>query len=184
MVRGIIIKLQFPYAHFGTKDVNVDVLLPIIWEAIHQLENVVCKAICIVADGASPNRRFSRMHGGKDLVYKAHNPFACLSENCPLFFISDPPHILKTTRNCWSYSGNFGTRRLSVRICNTFSVRCINQQINGQCIEWKHLRDLYRKLQTMSAGISLVPKLKLEHVELTPFFRMRVDLTAQVLLVT
>jgi hypothetical protein len=52
--------------------------------------------------------------------------------------------------------------------------------INGKCIEWKHLRDLYQKLQSMVAGISLVPKLKMEHNELTPFSRMRVDLAAQV----
>ena len=65
------------------------------------------------------------MHGGEDLT---HNPFACLSENRPLFFISDPPYLLKTTRNCWSHSGDFGTRRLSVRISNTYfnsSVLCI-----------------------------------------------------------
>ena len=37
-----------------------------------------------------------------------------------------------------------------------------------------------QKLQSMAAGISLVPKLKMEHIELTPFSRMRVDLAAQV----
>lgn len=56
-------------------------------------------------------------------------------------------------------------------------------QINGKFIEWKHIRDLYQKLHSMavkSDGLSLVPKPKMEHVELTSFSRMRVDLAAQV----
>ena len=56
-------------------------------------------------------------------------------------------------------------------------------QINGKTIEWKHLRDLYHKFHSMavqSVGLSLVPKLKMEHIELTSFSRMRVDLAAQV----
>lgn len=35
-------------------------------------------------------------------------------------------------------------------------------------------------MTVQSAGLSLVPKLKMEHVELTYFSRMRVDLAAQV----
>ena len=56
-------------------------------------------------------------------------------------------------------------------------------QINGKTIEWKHLRDLYHKFHSMamqSAGLSLVPKLKMEHTELTSFSQMWVDLFAQV----
>ena len=57
-------------------------------------------------------------------------------------------------------------------------------QVNGQYIEWKQLQDLYEKLSGMSVqshGLSLVPKLKREHVYLTSFSRMRVDLAAQVI---
>ena len=56
-------------------------------------------------------------------------------------------------------------------------------QVNGQFIEWKYLQDLYEKLSATavsSHGLSLVPKLKREHVQLTSFSRMRVDLAAQV----
>ena len=55
--------------------------------------------------------------------------------------------------------------------------------MNGQYIEWKQLQELYEKLSGMtvrSLGLSLVPKLKREHVWLTSFSRMRVDLAAQV----
>ena len=49
----------------------------------------------------------------------------------------------------------------------------MTMQINGKIIEWRHLRDLYHKFHSMavqSAGLLLVPKLKMEHVELTSFF--------------
>ena len=36
------------------------------------------------------------------------------------------------------------------------------------------------KMASSSHGISLIPKLKLEHVKLTSFSKMRVDLAAQV----
>ncbi len=55
--------------------------------------------------------------------------------------------------------------------------------MNGKTIEWKHLKNLYEKLTsiiTQSSGLALVRKLKREHVELTSFSRMRVDLAAQV----
>ena len=57
-------------------------------------------------------------------------------------------------------------------------------QKNGQFIRWKHIQDLYEKMNQMavqSKGLSLLPKLKLEHIELTSYSRMRVDLAAQVI---
>lgn len=56
-------------------------------------------------------------------------------------------------------------------------------QRNGQFLLWKHLRDLYEKTSGMavrSKGLSLLPKLKLEHINLASYSRMRVDLAAQV----
>ena len=56
-------------------------------------------------------------------------------------------------------------------------------QINGQRIAWKHICDLVDKISNTaiaSRGLSLVPKLKQEHIILTSYSRMRVDLAAQV----
>ena len=56
-------------------------------------------------------------------------------------------------------------------------------QKNGQFILWKHIRHLYEKMNGMavqSKGLSLVPKVKMEHINLTSYSRMRVDLAAQV----
>ena len=44
-LRGIFFKLEYPYAHFATKGVNIDVLFPLVWEAICQLENFGFKVI-------------------------------------------------------------------------------------------------------------------------------------------
>lgn len=58
MVRGVMFKLEFPLAHFGSRDAGGNILFPIIWEAIRHLEAWEFKVLCITADGASPNRKF------------------------------------------------------------------------------------------------------------------------------
>lgn len=116
MVRGIMFKLEFSYAHFGTRGITGEVLYLIVWEAIQRLEASGLKVICITADGASANRKFFRMHHDKSdsnsFTYKARNSYS--SDNRWVYFISDPPHLMKTVRNCWSHSGVNGTRRMQV----------------------------------------------------------------------
>ena len=117
MVRGVFFKLEFPYAHFATKDLVANTLFTIVWEAVYQLEAMGLKVICVTGDGASPNRKLFRMNSDESsdsLTYKTHNPFADPKEERSLFFISDPPHLMKTTRNCWSHSGFSGTRLMAV----------------------------------------------------------------------
>ena len=55
-------------------------------------------------------------------------------------------------------------------------------QCNGQSIKWEFVRDVYdRNLGSSSnVGVSLVHKLTLEHLNLTSFSKLRVDLAAQV----
>ena len=50
-------------------------------------------------DGNAINRRLIKMHDETELVYKIPNPFA--DDARDFFFFSDPPHLLKTIRNCW-----------------------------------------------------------------------------------
>lgn len=60
---------------------------------------------------------------------------------------------------------------------------CVFMQKDGQYIEWEQMCALVEKQTSMASashGISLIPKLKLEHVKLTSFSKMRVDLAAQV----
>ena len=102
MVRGLLSNLEFPYAHFTTRGITADHLYPIVWEAVQHLEYCGFNVIAFCCDGASPNRKFYNMHRtSTSFVYKTPNPFC---EDREIFFICDVPHLIKTTRNCWSNS--------------------------------------------------------------------------------
>lgn len=47
-------------------------------------------------------------------------------------------------------------------------------------ILWQHLVALYNRDRGKGTGLSLVPKLKFEHISLNSFSKMRVDLATQV----
>ena len=119
MVRGLLFDLRFPLAHFGTQGVTAELLHPLVWEAIRLLELSGLKVLSVTADGASPNRKFFRMHktpgATLKVVYKTRNHYSSEDPGRWLFFFADPPHLLKTVRNCLSHSGANGTRRLKVR---------------------------------------------------------------------
>ena len=48
-------------------------------------------------------------------------------------------------------------------------------------ILWSHIVNLYYKNCSEILGISIVPKLKYEHIKLTSHSKMRVDLATQVI---
>lgn len=59
----------------------------------------------------------------------------------------------------------------------------LHWQCNGKHIVWTHLQNLYHRdsgAQKTVGGLSLVPKLTYEHIYLTSFSKMHVDLAAQV----
>lgn len=51
---------------------------------------------------------------------------------------------------------------------------------NGKEISWQHLVNLYEGDAGKASGLAMLPKLKYEHIHLTSFSKMRVDLAAQV----
>ena len=127
MVRGLFSNLEFPYVQVPTSSLAGDVLFPIVWECIKHLEACDFKVIALTSDGASPNRKFFKMHKSsapekqqsgtsekqQSVVYKTENIYS--RDKRPLFFISDVPHLIKTVRNCWSNSfGHSKSRSLWV----------------------------------------------------------------------
>ena len=167
-----------------------DLLMDPVWEAISRLERQGIRVLALTCDGASVNRRLWKLLGNSgENIHKVDNIFAPEAER-PIFFISDPPHLLKTLRNCLSSK----TRKLWVRICVyvVYEVMQVNTllphfsfviQCNGQSLEWSHIEDLYKrdtKAGHEATGLRLVPKLKFEHIYLSSFSKMRVDLAAQV----
>lgn len=167
MVRGIANNLRFPFAHFATTGITSDQLFPILWKAVELLEiDVGLKVLFITSDGASPNRRFIRLHNTNDqqgIVYKAENLFA--EDERSIYFISDPPHLLKTARNCFANSySHKKTRKLWK---------------NGKDISWMHVVDLFK--DHCSAGLRICPKLSRNHIDISSFGCMKVSYAAQVL---
>lgn len=162
MVRGLFSKMQFPYAQFPCTKLRGYELYDIFWEAVERLERCGFIVLACTCDGLSVNRSFFKLHGSGERVYKVINPYS--QDKRYLFFISDPPHLIKTVRNSWHSS-----KRL---LWN-----------DGKHILWSHLADLYMKCRSneITPGLTIVPRLKYEHIHLSNFSKMRVDLAAQVL---
>lgn len=104
MMRQLFGPLKFPYAQFSTRDISGDLLFDPFWDVVYHLERCGFKVIAATADGASPNRAFLRIHfptkrsKTQFYEYETKNPFT--SEDRSIYFFSDPPHLLKTIRNC------------------------------------------------------------------------------------
>ena len=104
MVRGIFSKLQFAYAQFPCVSLCGVHVQDIFWQAVQRLERSGFRVIGCTCDGLSVNRSFFKLHGERGA-----NPHKCLNryaedETCHIYFLCDPPHLMKTTRNCWSSS--------------------------------------------------------------------------------
>ena len=82
-----------------------------------------------------------------------------------MYFMSDPPHLLKTARNNLANSGSGSNTR---RLWN-----------NGKELLWKHIIDLYETDRKNMPRT--MPKLTNEHVYLTSYSKMRVNLATQIL---
>ena len=96
LVRGVCIELKFCLAHFATTGVTAAQLMPLFWEAV-SISETTCNlwVIAATSDGASPNRRFYRLHkdldGGavSEVCYRTLNIFA---SHRFIYFFSDAPH--------------------------------------------------------------------------------------------
>ena len=98
MVRGIFSGFEFPYAHFPTKGATGEELFPIVWDGVRNLEESGLRVMVITCDGASPNRKFFKMHTTSKqtgtVTYKTKNPYS--PDGREVYFMSDVPHLIKT----------------------------------------------------------------------------------------
>ena len=99
LVRGMCTDLKHVIAYFFTGNVTFQ-LKPIFWKVVSTLEISLKLWVCAaVNDGASPNRKFFRLHAKLaadlkcDVVYKTPNLFAMSRF---IYFFADSPHLLKT----------------------------------------------------------------------------------------
>ena len=108
-LRGLASDLKFSLAYFATKGITSYQIMPTFWEAVAVLE-LTCQlpVIAAVSDGASPNRKFYRMHtflDGKNNGHVVHRTINLFAPNRYIWFFADGPHLMKTTRNCIYHSG-------------------------------------------------------------------------------
>ena len=173
LIRSIINPLSFSIATFATTGATSFQIFPLFWKCVAILEYMDFKVISCTADGASPNRKFFKMHkalfnytnnGDDEIIYHTLNLYA-RDGNRKIFFFSDAPHLLKTARNCFANSGSHKNSRL---LWN-----------NGFHILWSHISTLY--YEDLNSPLKLLPRLTNNHINLTSCSVMRVRLAAQVL---
>ncbi|XP_071810703.1 uncharacterized protein [Apostichopus japonicus] len=167
MVRSIFGTIEAPIAYFATCELKGDDLFPIVWQCIRHLELFSIRVRAIIADGASPNKKFFKLHEtvtDDGLTFYTQNPFR---ERERIYFFRDVPHLLKTTRNKWENSG-----------CNSKS-RML--RFRGKEIRWSHLLSLQewdQQLNAQAPGLRFI-NLLFKTSTLTILLRMRVYLAAQ-----
>ena len=93
-------------------------IFPIVWEVTEALELFDIQVVSLTSDGAKSNRRFYQLCQKEvkkgSIPHKTTNPFRADTQ---LYFFCDAPHLLKTTRNCFSNSfAHSKSRRLMVRV--------------------------------------------------------------------
>ena len=114
MVRGIFSNLAYPFSYFAGNGFTADQLYPCVIEATKVLEYLGFKVRAFTADGASANRKFFKMvaEDVHENFFWTHDPF---DKARKIYFISDVPHLLKTSRNCLENShGKNNTRHFHI----------------------------------------------------------------------
>ena len=115
MVRGVFIRLKFPFAQYPTNNLSADLLYSMAWSVVRSLKCAGFKVISLTGDKASVNMKFFHMHQVDDYSssgkapYKIRHPYT--SEKRDIYFISDVLHLIKTVRNCWSNSFGHSRKR-------------------------------------------------------------------------
>ena len=169
LIKSVVNPLSYSFATFATDGITAFQIMPIFWQAVKYLEFINLKVIAATADGAAFNRKFFTMHkylmgdSDSEIIYRAKNIYT--KEMRFIYFFADAPHLIKTVRNCL-YNSGFG--RATRYMWN-----------NGFFILWSHISRIYN--QGLESGLKLVEKLSSDHIKLTSYSVMRVNLAAQVL---
>ena len=101
MIRGLFTSLKFPYIQFAAASVKGEHIFPLVRQVIKHLTTLGLRVMTITCDGASDNRKmFAMFNSDADLSYKTSNVYS--KDKDQVFFISDPPHLVKTIRNCFA----------------------------------------------------------------------------------
>ncbi len=155
--KSLFAKFDFPCAFFLTREITAQKLNRIFWQGVSMLHGFGFTVLLTCCDGASVNRAFMNMNGTNPTKSKCFNYFSGM----PLFFISDPPHLIKKLRNN-IYSSGFKAQ-------NERFTR--NLKKNDKFILWEHIYSVYtrdKKRRLYATG------LRSSYVHLDNLSKMRV----------
>ena len=89
----LLIKLMHQQCWCSMTDICGNQVFDPLWDKIREI-----RVLGLSCDGATPNRRLWKLYISKNkLVYKVPNMYA--NDGRDFYLFSDPPHLLKTTRN-------------------------------------------------------------------------------------
>ena len=159
ILRGVSSPLKFCLAHFSTNGVTVAQLMPIFWEAVCGLFVPPLLVPPQTEDFIDCTSLWMEMQ--THVCYRTINLYA---PHHFIYFVSDAPHLIKTTRNCLYHSS---------------SCTCSRYMWNDGQFMFQHIAQLY--YQDIDHCLKLLPKLTYEHINLSSYSIMRVNLAAQVL---
>ena len=104
MARGLFKHFNYPVAYYASVGFSSHQLYPVVWDVVRVLEGCDIHVRAFVCDGASPNRKFFRIHktplnynvSTDGVIYWTLNRF---NEGARIYFICDAPHLIKTVRD-------------------------------------------------------------------------------------
>ena len=118
----------------------------------------------VCCDGASTDRSFYTMNATNKFHSEGFNPF----RKNPMFFMSDPPHLMKKLRNNFFNSGDKAEDKRFTR----------KMKNNKGDIVWQHILKVYNREKLRSLYVTDPRSL---HVNLDNLSKMRVTLAVQTL---
>ncbi|XP_078583756.1 uncharacterized protein LOC144866272 [Branchiostoma floridae x Branchiostoma japonicum] len=160
MFKSLFAPFSFPVAYFLTKGFTGLQINRMFWSGVSLLHDFGFHTMLSVCDGASANRTFIRMNCG-ETGHMCQNPFS----SGPLFFMSDPPHLMKKLRNNLYSSGH-----------ERYNTRCLSY--NGKFMIWKHICSVYDRDRKRPLALTRLTK---QHVYLDNWAKMRVNLSVHTL---
>lgn len=162
--RSLFFKFDYPCAFFLTKETTALQLNRIFWLGVSMLHTYEFEILLCCCDGASSNRSFISMNIEDTTSSSCQNRFSGM----PIFFFSDPPHLIKKLRNNIHSSG---FKEKHPRYSRTLLV-------DDKHILWDHIYSVYTRETSRHLYVT---DLRKSHVQIDSFSKMRVKLAVQTL---
>ena len=153
MIRGLKTGIKQTIGYYYTQNAcPADTLKTLLLHVIDKVEETGFRVRVVIGDVGSSNSSmvFSKLGVTENEPFFYH-------ENRKIYFMFDPPHLLKCTRN---------------------NLHNHDFVVNLDIISWKYFRQLYYKDSRLN--VRAAPKLTDSHIGLPPFSKMKVQLAAQV----